>query len=100
MHLTEQVQVHGKKITRSALYVLIGGFIIAMMQLFFVPHGYIHAPITFALFCLVAYNLNCVVVGSCTTWATILFVICAIFFVLAILMFFTDKKKWVAMMKK
>ncbi len=82
--LNDPITVWNVKTTKAAFYTFVAGLVTAVIVSIFAPYGYIVGPIIFLTTCLVSYNMSCVVLGQCKSWAVILFVIYMIYFVLTI----------------
>lgn len=101
MYFSEQVQVGSLKITRNALFTLSSGIVLSAIIMFAVPKvGVWIGLVTLLMFVLAAYNINCAVVGKCTTWALILTILYLISTIGAIIKYFTDSKGFVKKFSK
>jgi hypothetical protein len=91
---SDMVMVGDMKMTRSALITLTAGLILSLSVAIFVPHGVFIGLFMFLGFIIAAYNLNCVVVGKCTTWALVLTAVYIVYVLMSLIMLFTNKKKY------
>lgn len=100
MSLSDMVTVGDMKMTRAALITITSGLILSLCIAIFVPHGIFISLFTFLGFIIAAYNVNCVYVGKCTTWALTLTVIYVVYVIISLLLLFSDKKKFIKMLNK
>ena len=63
-------------LTKLALYILVVGLVLSLILVVTlkttVGHKALVGLLVFLMFCLESYNVNCIQVGHCTTWASIL----------------------------
>lgn len=66
------ITIAGVKISQLSVVVLVSSFVLALAMLFVGPMGFLGSLTVLLAGALAAYNVNCVQVGHCQTWALIL----------------------------
>lgn len=90
MNIHDTITIGSLTMTRASLIVAIIGIVIALFLTIFLPlagvtSGFLMGLIILLGFFIGAYNMNCVVLGQCTTYATILMTVYIIYAVLTII---------------
>ena len=88
-HPVKMIDFFGIKISLNAYIILIAGLIMCIVIMFIGPYGPIAGIVAFLFVILVAYNVNCTLVGHCRVWAwflTVFYIIYAIVIVMVMYM--------------
>jgi hypothetical protein len=73
----EMINIYGLlTITKASFYILVAGLVLSFILIFTIKLGIGHKLLAglllFLTFCVESYNVNCVQLGNCTTWAYLL----------------------------
>lgn len=79
-------------ISLASFLTLLSGFVVAAIIMFASKKTVMLGLSTFLVFCIVAYNVNCVQLGHCTTYAWILTILYIGYAAIFALLFFKNKK--------
>lgn len=78
-------------ISLASFLTLLSGFIVAVLIMFASKKTFVLGLTTFLVFCVVAYNVNCVQLGHCNTYAWILTILYMGYAAIFALLFFRNK---------
>ena len=88
------VQIGGLKVSINAFLTFIAGLVFSVVVTIVMPFGAFAGMYILLIFTLFAYNVNCVQVGHCKTWAWILTILYVIYVVFLSIMLISNKESF------
>lgn len=85
------IKIGELSISLASFLTLCSGFVVAVIIMFASRKTFMLGLSTFLVFCIVAYNVNCVQLGHCTTYAWILTILYIGYAAIFALLFFRNK---------